>query len=72
MKITLTIDGDLYHAATQLAAETHRTLDQVVEDGLRQLLAKQEGGQVPDVVPFVLTTPLNDAFIRKARNDGRA
>lgn len=38
MRVTIDIDDQLLLAAKQLAAETNRTLDQLVEDGLSMLL----------------------------------
>jgi len=40
MRTTVTIDDDLLAAAKQLAAADNRTLGSVVEDALREMLAR--------------------------------
>jgi hypothetical protein len=44
MRTTITIDDELVARAKVLAARSNRTLGSVVEDGLRQLLARHEEG----------------------------
>jgi hypothetical protein len=44
MRTTLQINDHLYRGAKQLAVKTHRTLTQVVEDGLRLALATKKDG----------------------------
>jgi hypothetical protein len=44
MRTTLQINDSLYRGAKQLALETHRSLTQVVEEGLRLALATKKGG----------------------------
>lgn len=41
MRTTLTIDDQLLADAKVVAARTHRTLGSVVEDALREMLARQ-------------------------------
>lgn len=42
MRTTVRVDDDLLSAAKELAARTNRTLTAVIEDALRQHLARQE------------------------------
>lgn len=42
MRTTIRLDDDLLSEAKQLATETNRTLTAVIEDALRQHLAKQQ------------------------------
>ena len=41
MRTTLTIDADVLSAFKRLAADTHRTLSGVIEDALREQLARR-------------------------------
>ena len=41
MRTTLTIDGGVLAAYKRLAADTHRTLSGVIEDALREALARR-------------------------------
>lgn len=41
MRTTLTIDGDVLSEFKRLAADTHRTLSGVIEDALREQLARR-------------------------------
>jgi hypothetical protein len=54
MRTTLRINDNLYRGAKQLAVQSHRTLTQVVEEGLRLALATKKGGAEP-VKGLVLT-----------------
>ncbi|NNM47576.1 CopG family ribbon-helix-helix protein [Knoellia koreensis] len=42
MRTTITIDDELLAEAKQLAARTHRTVSSVLEDALREQLARRE------------------------------
>jgi hypothetical protein len=55
MRTTLQINDSLYRGAKQLAVSSHRTLTQVVEEGLRLALAEKKGGAEP-VDGLVLTS----------------
>ena len=55
IRTTLQINDSLYQGAKQLAAKTHRTLTQVVEDGLRLALAPKKDS-VGKVRGLVLTS----------------
>ena len=41
MRTTLTIDADVLSAFKRLAADTHRTLSGVIEDALKEQLARR-------------------------------
>jgi hypothetical protein len=43
MRTTITLDPELLSEAQALAARTHRTLTQVIEDALRETLARRPG-----------------------------
>lgn len=42
MRTTIRLDPDLMHQLKRLAAETHRTLTSVIEDSLREMLARRK------------------------------
>ena len=55
MRTTLILDDDLLHRAKQEAARSRRTLTSVIEDALRELLARGPGSPVHEayrVRPF--------------------
>lgn len=54
MRTTIRLDDELLSEAKQLAARSNRTLTAVIEDALRQMLARQE--QVKTRPPVQLTT----------------
>lgn len=54
MRTTLRIDDDLFRQAKQAAAESGRTLTQVVEDSLRETFARRQ--QKPTRKRIVLKT----------------
>jgi hypothetical protein len=51
MRTTVTIDDELLAEAKAVAARSGRTLNAVVEDALRESLARQRRGQRP-IVPL--------------------
>lgn len=55
MRTTIRIDDQLLKETKQLAAKTGKTLTAVIEDALRETLARQEAGQqrVPVKLPVV-------------------
>ena len=55
MRTTIRIDDQLLKETKQLAAKTGKTLTAVIEDALRETLARQEEGQqrVPVKLPVV-------------------
>ena len=54
MRTTIRIDDALYRRAKALAAESGRTVGEVIEDAVRTSLAKPAGGarDVPDLPVF--------------------
>ena len=42
MRITLRIQDDIFLRLKHLAAQTHRTMTEIIEDSLRMTLAQQE------------------------------
>jgi hypothetical protein len=54
MRTTIRLDDDLLVEIKQLAARTDRTLTSVIEDALREMLARQKGTK--DRSPVKLTT----------------
>jgi predicted transcriptional regulator len=54
MRTTIRLDDDLLVEIKQLAARTDRTLTSVIEDALREMLARQKGTK--DRLPVKLTT----------------
>jgi hypothetical protein len=51
-RITLTIDAGVLSEFKRLSAETHRTLDSVVEDALRDYLARLRDAAATKPVDF--------------------
>src|SRR5258708_7811981 len=51
-RTTFRLDADLLAAAKALAARQHRTLNSVMEDALRRVIAGSDSG--PDAQPFTL------------------
>ena len=62
MRTTVRLDDDLLRQAKALAARTGRTLTAVIEDGLRETLARQARRQArpPVVLPTFKGTDLLD------------
>jgi hypothetical protein len=54
MRTTITIDDELLAEAKRLAADGHRTVGSVLEDALREMLARHERQQR---APVALTLP---------------
>ncbi len=53
MRTTVRIDDDLLRAAKQYAAQHDQTLTSLVEDALRQLLARQEAAPAREIVQLI-------------------
>lgn len=53
MRTTLRIDDHLVGEAKKIAARTHRTLGEVVEEGLRILLAHKRARRPEEKIPLV-------------------
>lgn len=79
MRTTLTIDSDVLSAFKRLAADTHRTLSGVIEDALREQLARRRalgsstGADLPvvrggTVLPDVDLT--SNAAVQRLLDDG--
>ena len=51
-RTTVRLEADLLRAARKLAAETGRTLTSLIEDGLREILARRK--RAPDEADFDL------------------
>ena len=43
MRTNITLDDELYAQAKQLAARTGRTLSRIIEDALREMMARKDG-----------------------------
>jgi Arc/MetJ-type ribon-helix-helix transcriptional regulator len=54
MRTTIRLDDELLSEIKQLAAKSYRTLTAVIEDALRQVLARQEQAKTRE--PIQLTT----------------
>ena len=54
MRTTIRLDDDLLAQVKQAAARTERTLTSVIEDALREMLARQQG--MAERAPIRLTT----------------
>jgi hypothetical protein len=54
MRTTIRLDDDLLAQVKQAAAQTERTLTAVIEDALREMLARQQG--MAERAPIQLTT----------------
>jgi hypothetical protein len=53
VRTTLRIDDHLVREAKKIAARTHHTLGEVVEEGLRILLAHKRAGRPEKKIPLV-------------------
>jgi hypothetical protein len=60
MRTTIRLDDDLLREAKQLAARSDRTLTAVIEDALREVLARAERGERRE--PFEMPTFKGDGL----------
>jgi predicted transcriptional regulator len=49
MRTTVRLDPHLMRAAKKLATDTQRTLTRVIEDALREVIARQKSGEKRDI-----------------------
>lgn len=84
MRTTVRLDPHLMRAAKKLAADTHRTLTALIEDALREIIARSSaapsapielpisrrgGGPMPGV-DLIKTSELLDRLERLEKSDG--
>jgi hypothetical protein len=63
MRTTITIDDDLLREAKVMAARTDRTVSSVLEEALRQLLARQIASDERRLADFSLPTYNSGGFL---------